>query len=86
MLAAEWKYEVALGDLFAAEDMPFLARRDAFVERIRNSTWWADHHDELDTVVNGLAHSDDEAEFDDYLDDLYDLADVQRCWLSPFTS
>lgn len=78
-----WDRKISVRDVFRNEAMIFEQRRDAIVNRLRTSGWFAgrDMFDELATAVEGLAGSDDAEEFDGWWDEIYDIADCDRVWI-----
>lgn len=79
-----WDELIDLTDLWAqfddGDDASFVEVRDQVVARLRASRWVSssDEDSPLRDLVDELAYSDTVDEFDDNLDDLYDLADVAR--------
>jgi hypothetical protein len=80
---ARWIYEVNLRDVFHA-DIPFQAKRDEIVRRLRASKWVRELGDDIDLawLVEDLADAADADEFDLVWRDLYDAADEHRCWIA----
>jgi hypothetical protein len=79
-----WNEKIELADVFHNDDLSFTERRDIIVARIKRSRWYhqadIDNGDLLD-IVDALADSDTEDEFDGSWDELYDLADEDRVWV-----
>jgi hypothetical protein len=83
-----WDRKIQLADVFHDEGLTFEQRRDAIVARLRQSPWIADRDrdgfDRLGEIVENLADAPDTREFDDWWDELYDHADVDRVWIATF--
>lgn len=78
-----WKHTIKLGDIWRNEDLGFEERRDRVVARLRRSPWLRDR-DEVDPlleIVEHLAHAEDFDEFNDWWDEIYDAADIERVWI-----
>jgi len=80
-----WIYTINLADVWGA-DIPFEAKRDVIVRRLENSTWFyrTDYQLSLSHLIDLLKLSQDVQEFDDYWNQIYDIADYDRCWLGTF--
>ena len=78
-----WDRKISLADVFRNEDMSFGERRDAIVNRLRNSGWLdgRDEDDELRHAVDDLAQAHDADEFDDVWNVIYGEADYDRVWI-----
>ena len=78
-----WAHRVDVSNVFRAEDLTFVERRDAIVSRLRVTAWVkaADEFDELTQLVDELAYAEDPERFDVVWDDIYDLADYDRVWI-----
>ena len=73
---------------FFHNDEPFLSNRDNIIAAVKRSKWWkrnakptldnADFHD----AILGLEQAIDADEFDQYWDELYNMADVDRVWIN----
>lgn len=77
-----WKMTVDVSDLWIrdldTEDFePF---RDSIVERFKASKWYA-KSDYLRYIIMDLAESAGVDEFDDWWDEMYNLADDERVWV-----
>jgi hypothetical protein len=59
----------------------FEERRDAWVRRLSQSSWSNDN-DELKSMLTDLAGASNAEEFDITLDEIYDLADADRVWIT----
>jgi len=87
---AKWLYEIkGWGKVIESEDK-FAVRRDKLVALLRGSEWFKaekdeDAQEELEWAIDDLecASSAREAD-DDALYRIYNQADEQRVWLSPF--
>lgn len=80
---AVWREVISLGDVSHNEGMEFPERRDAIVARLRASQWYK--HNEISHLVEWwLGEAEDEEEFDQWWDELYDLADRDRVWIDTF--
>lgn len=79
-----WAHTIDLRHVFHNDEMPFAAWRDSVVRIIRASKWvkGADEFGKLVEAVDGLAHAEDAEEFNGWLDELYDLADYDRVWIT----
>lgn len=71
-------------------DRPFLENRDGIVATLKRSRWIERHsapvlenQEHLD-VVEGLEQAQDSEEFDQYWEELYNLADLDRVWIKTF--
>lgn len=78
-----WLLTIDLKDVFHNEDLPFEQKRDEIVRRIRATGWHGDHP-WLEEIVDNLAESEDENDFDSWWDELYDVADIDRVWIATF--
>lgn len=80
---AKWFHTLDLYDIFHDDEKTFIERRDEIVRRIKAQSWYttSDDMDLLDPVA-GLEDSEDEEEFNDYWDELYNWADDARVWLN----
>ena len=80
---ANWALTIPLSDLWRNEGISFEERRNQVVDRIRKSRWvkLTAYPDTLHGHLNDLKASEDVAEFDDWWDEIYDLADSDRVWL-----
>ena len=79
-----WHFTVYLGDIWKVPGLSFEQQRDGVVERLRASGWIAQKGSDggpLDRLVDELADAQDTAEFDDVWAEIYDYADVDRCWI-----
>lgn len=79
-----WAETIDLKDIFNQDSMMFEDRRDSIVGQIRLSRWYKDSEEcsELRECVDGISQSEDEEEFDQYWDELYDMADYGRVWIN----
>ena len=92
MRKTSWDRRVNLGDVWQDDDMEFTARRDAIVARLRPLKPWAERIDEtegldgeFEQIVEDLAMAEDFDEFNEWWDQLYDWADInKRLWLDIF--
>lgn len=82
-----WAFTVKLGDVFHDDSKSFIERRDEIVRRLRTSRWLygRDEPDSAMEALEGLAGAEDAKEFDGWLDELYDCADWERCWIDTTT-
>lgn len=76
-----WNHTLALGDVFRNEDMPFEARRDEIVRRIKAARWYDEDDSTLWHVVDELADTTDPDDFDEPWDEFYDWCDANRVWI-----
>jgi hypothetical protein len=93
-LGKVWDNKIMLSDIFHSETMSFTEQRDAVVTRLRAMPLYQrrvegsvvlKEHDRLVDVIESLAQSDDEEEFNSYMDDLYDWGDEgKRLWIEAF--
>ena len=83
---ANWKNRVKVTDLWEDEGLSFEETRDAVVERLE--ALGIEDEDEFtpfSDIVNGLRYSEDESEFDQWWDELYDWGDEgHRLWIETF--
>lgn len=81
-----WAMSIHLSDIWKSEELSFPERRDGVVDRIRKSGWETitNHPLYLTGTVNILAECDDVVEFDHYWNNIYDIADEDRVWISTF--
>lgn len=84
----QWGYKLEVGDLFQDDDMPFLAKRDGVVARIKAAPFYMDEpgddHDaeELYWIVDEMADTEDVDQFDSVWDAFYDWCDWdKRVWV-----
>jgi hypothetical protein len=87
---AKWLYEIKGWGKVIESEAPFEARRSVLVALLRGSEWFKaekdeDAQEELEWAIDDLecAGSAGEAD-DDALYRIYNQADEQRVWLSPF--
>lgn len=85
-----WKNKIYLSDIWKNEDLAFEQRRDAIVQRIKESRWYEDRDtdgfDDLGMYVEDLAYSQDYDEFNDYWAAIYDEADRDHsCWIDLYS-
>ena len=79
-----WAYTLDVSDVFHNEDLSFEQIRDAVAARIRVSPWYARYGGEgtdLGDVVEELAEADSVNNFDWTWNEIYNLADKDRCWI-----
>lgn len=78
-----WQHEIKLGDIWRAEHLSFEQRPDQVVARLRESAWLAGRGelDPLVEVIDNLAHAEHGDEFDEWWDQVYDAADLERVWI-----
>jgi hypothetical protein len=79
-----WDKKINLRHVFHNQAMTFTERRNAIVGILRTSPWLKgrDEFDRLVEVVDNLADAEDTAEFDGWWDELYDIADYERVWIT----
>lgn len=75
-----WRRTVAVHPEFHDPGLDFPTRRDAIVARLRDSGWPATNPAVAD-LVDQLARTGDEAEFDITWNEIYDTADADRTWI-----
>lgn len=80
---AHWVESINLSSVWKNDLLSFEETRDSVVHRIRSSDWYF-NNPSLQGVVDDLSASEDAAEFDDYFQVIYDLADVDRIWIETF--
>lgn len=79
-----WAHTLRVADVWRNEDMPFPARRDEIVRRIKASRFWdADDYD-LEGIVSDLQNAEDVRGFDAAWEEFYYWADDQRVWVETF--
>jgi hypothetical protein len=81
---AIWHPTLRLGDIFHDDDMPFEAKRDEIVRRIKAQKFWNPDDFELSDTMEGLEEAEDANEFDEAWADFYDWADAHRVWVETF--
>lgn len=80
-----WNYKIELSDIFHAENVDFPAKRDEIVRRLRDSDWYDKCFSfRLADTLESLEDSENVEDFDYYWNDLYDVADIDRAWISTF--
>ncbi|WP_435109330.1 hypothetical protein [Nocardiopsis synnemataformans] len=74
-----------MSDFFHNDDLAFEQRRDSIARRLKASPWYVNADvarlDGVYDVVNDLAHSEDQEEFDRWWDELHDLSDHDRVFI-----
>lgn len=80
---ARWREQI---DVSAASNhsLPFETQRDRIVTAIRASRWYARQEDELEPLLGDMEQAQDGDEFDGPWSCIYDMADADRVWLSPW--
>jgi hypothetical protein len=77
-----WGGSIDVSDVFHNDALTFEQRRDAIAKRLKVSPWYVNadvaEFDGVHDVVNDLADSEDQEEFNGWWDELYDLADIDR--------
>lgn len=82
---ANWKNRLDLHDVFRVEDMPFTAKRDIVVDRIRKASFFDEDDMQLVDAVNEITVAVNEEEFDEGWDSFYDWCDMDhRVWVEVF--
>lgn len=80
-----WAHTLDLRDVYHSDALGFVGRRDAIVRRIKASRWYQDRDaagfDEFGELVDDLARTEAQAEFNEFFDAVYDQADVDRVWI-----
>lgn len=81
-----WRERIELGNVFHDDSMEFNQRRDTIIDRIRKSRWFTSSSDEsfLTNIVDELANTQSEQEFNYVWNDVYDQADLDRVWIETF--
>jgi len=81
-----WDRTLNLRDVFHNDALTFEEKRDAIVQRLRNSGWLdgRDMFDDLVLAVEGLETAEDGNEFDEWFGIVYDHADYDRVWIATF--
>ena len=79
-----WQHKINLTSVFHNDDLTFEQSRDAIVARIRGSAWFKakDEYDDLVYLVEELADSERAYHFDYVWDEIYDIADYDRVWIT----
>lgn len=79
-----WKYTINLKDVFHNDELTFIESRDAIVKRLRQSAWFKgkDEFDDLPQLVEELADTASEVEFDEVWDAIYNEADADKVWIT----
>ena len=79
-----WGERIRTSVIWRDADAPYPVRRDRFVAAVKRSKWFTsqDEDSELHEAIDELADLTDEAEMKSVLNDIYDLADVDRIRLS----
>jgi len=90
----KWKHQVNVKASFHNDDMTFTQRRDAICKTFRKAPFWPKDHEELERadaetwriweLVDELADTEGEDEFDWVWDEIYDWADRNRVWIATF--
>lgn len=81
-----WKHKIRIGDVLNNDDMTFEEKRSEFVKRFCASPAAKDgiHGEELMLLVEELADTTGNDEFNQVWDAIYDLADDGRwLWMEP---
>lgn len=81
-----WDHRINLSGLLHDETLSFVERRDSIVRRFQSSTWIKNADPDewngpYEIVNDHLAYAEDEEEFNGWLDELYDHADIDRVWI-----
>ena len=79
-----WQHKINLTSVFHNDDLTFEQSRDAIVARIRATTWFKAKSDFADLVflVDELGDSETQAAFNAVWDEIYDIADYDRVWIT----
>lgn len=78
-----WSHTIDVSAVFHDDDLNFMEKRDRIVDILRRSDWF-DHEDEwsdLHEAIDNIADAEDVDVFDNWWDELYDLADYARVWI-----
>lgn len=86
---AQWNQKLELGDIFHKTDLALDAKTEIIAERIRNSRWFdsVNADGELAMLLEELfdaATEDDTNHWNLVWGCFYDLADVERIWVTTF--
>jgi hypothetical protein len=81
---ARWHEQIDLHEPLNNDALPFTERRDTIVARIKASRWFANDDGDLGILLEDLANAEDEDDFDEAWESIYDLADSDRVWLNAF--
>lgn len=81
-----WKEQIDLHEPLTNDGLSFTERRDTIVARIKASCWFANDDGDLSILLEDIAATENEDDFNDVWDDIYDLADTDRVWLNSFPS
>jgi hypothetical protein len=79
-----WKEQIDLHKPLNNDALPFTERRDTIIARIKASRWFANDDGDLAILLEDLAGAEDEDEFNEVWESIYDLADSDRVWLNAF--
>lgn len=82
---ANWRSTIYIGDVWKNEDMDLLQRRDAIVQRIKESQWYRSRDttgfDDFGMFVEDLAIAENAKDFDEVWAAIYDEADYARVFI-----
>lgn len=84
-----WNHHLYIGEVWNNEELGFIEQRDQIVARIKLLPHYSDEDDgdgELWWIVDELADTKNEDEFDSVWDAFYDWADDNRVWVDRFLS
>lgn len=78
-----WYLTINLSDVWKSEALDFDEQVEKIVQRLKYSGWsrLSEDPERLERVIQSLASASNENEFNAHLDDLYDLADLDRVWI-----
>lgn len=76
----KWDRKIYVGDIFHNDDIPFELKRDSIVKRLRSMVRPRKDEDFV-CLIEDLEVTEDEDEFDDVWNDIYDWADENRVWI-----
>lgn len=79
-----WGEHIRTSAIWKQDDVPYAARRDQFVAAVQRSKWFTgqDEYSELHDLIDELKDLDDENDMKSVLEEVYNLADVDRIQLS----
>ena len=80
-----WKHHIDVHDIWQDDTIEFKERRDKIVERIEASSAWDKDDETIVDLLDELAYTDHEGEFDCVWDAIYDWADDNRVWIELWT-
>lgn len=81
----KWRIEIlGWGSTIEDESLDWKAKRDKLVEILKASAWYKDEDDDLGMAIMDLEDSPTIEDADEAIWEIYNLADHDRVWLSPW--